>query len=298
MMVNNGGLRHPNYLVDTDWLEKNIDAPDLRIFDCSVLTEPNPDSNEGKKYPFTFKSGRARYDQGHIPGAGFIDIVEELSDKTSDIPLMMPGKKQFTKVMSAYGIGQGVRVVLYSNPGQWACRAWWMLRAFGIDAAILDGGLSKWVGERRAVSVEACTYPAAQYIAKPRAGLFVDKHEVLAAVGDEHVCTIGALPAEIFTGSSPMFFGRKGCIEGSINIPFGSLYDPVTDVLLPIERLREIFDSARAYDVGRIIAYCGSGIASSSLAYALTLLGHENVSVYDASMCEWGNDDSLPMAAS
>lgn len=297
MVMNESDFQYPEYLVDTDWLEQNIDSPDFRIFDCTVYTEPNPDPNQGKKYPFIFKSGRARYDQEHIPGAGFIDIVEDLSDKASDIPLMMPDEEKFTKVMGECGIGKGALVVLYSNPGQWACRVWWMLRSFGFDAVILDGGLNKWVEERRTVSLETCKYPTARFIPKSRAGSFVNKDEVLAAVEDESIRTICALPAEMFSGSSMMSFGRKGRIEGSISIPFNSLYDPVTDVFLNAERLHEIFGAARANDADKVITYCGSGIASSSLAYALTLLGYENVSVYDASMCEWGNDDSLPMVA-
>lgn len=297
MVVNKSGFQYPKYLVDTDWLETNIDAPDLRIFDCTVHVEPNPDLDERKKYPFIFKNGRAGYDQEHIPGAGFIDIAGDLSDPVSDLPLTMPGAKQFSSAMGACGIGNDSLVVLYSHPGQWACRVWWMLRAFGFDAVILDGGWKKWVGERRAVSVETCKYPTAEFIPKPRAGIFVSGDEVLAAVGDESTSTVCALPAEMFSGSSPMSFGRKGRIAGSINIPFDSLYDPVTDVFLHADRLREIFESAGVSGADKVIAYCGSGIASSVLAYVLTLLGHGNISVYDASMCEWGNDHSLPMAA-
>jgi len=295
--MNENGIQYPEYLVDTEWLEQNIDSPELRIFDCTVYTEPNPDPNERKKYPFIFKSGRARYDQEHIPGAGYIDIVGELSDKSSEIPLMMPGEEQFTTVMGKCGIGQDSLVVLYSNPGQWACRVWWMLRSFGFNAVILDGGWNKWTGERRAISVEDCKYPAARFISKSRAGSFVNKDEVLAAMEDDGTRTLCALPAEMYSGSSMMSFGRKGRIEGSISIPFNSLYDPITDVFLDTDRLHEVFGAARAKDADKVITYCGSGIASSSLAFALTFLGYENVSVYDASMCEWGNDESLPMVA-
>lgn len=291
------GLTLPEYLVSTDWLESNLDKPSVRVFDCSVYAEPNPDADKRKQFPFIFTSGQEKYKGEHIPGAGFIDIVGSLSDSTAEYPLMMLGKEQFAEVMGAYGIGQDARVILYSNPGQWACRVWWMLRAFGFNAAILDGGFNKWNREEREVSDSSCVYPRASFVGKKQARSFVSKDVVVEALQDKSVCTISALPAEMFSGSSAMSFGRKGHIEGSINIPFGSLYeDTGSEILLDSEQLHKIFDTARVGEAERIIAYCGSGIAASNLAFALTISGYENVSVYDASMCEWGNDPSLPMS--
>lgn len=133
-----------DYLVETDWLAKRLTEPDLRIFDCTVNAELNTDPEQSSTRPFTFESGRARYDETHIPAAGFIDILGDLSDKSSAIPMMMPPEQQFINAMEKYGIDKNSRVVLYSTTEpNWATRVWWMLRTFGFNnVAILNGGWS------------------------------------------------------------------------------------------------------------------------------------------------------------
>ena len=291
------GIRVPEYLVETDWLEQQLDAPDLRVFDCTVNVVPNPDPVQRQQFPFAYQSGRANYDQAHIPGAGFVDIPGELSDMSSPLPLMLPSKEQFTQVMSDYGVGDNTRVVLYSTTEpNWAARVWWMLRAFGFDnATILNGGWSKWKMEARPVSNEACKYAPTQFNARPRPNAFVGKDEVLAAINDDDVRIINALPSPMYTGASDVAFGRKGRIAGSVNVPFVSLHDPDTGSYLPANQLREKFDTVNTNKARKIITYCGGGIASANNAFMLTLLGYNNVAVYDGSMLEWGNDPSLPM---
>ena len=80
------------YLVETDWLEEILANEDLRIFDCTVNVELNPDphSISGQHRPFIFTSGRNSYQLAHIPGAGFIDVPGDLSNPSADLPLMMP----------------------------------------------------------------------------------------------------------------------------------------------------------------------------------------------------------------
>ena len=297
MTTFNGGFQQPQYLVETDWLEQHLDAPDLRVFDCTVIAGPSSDPVHSKKFPFAFESGRPHFDEAHIPGAGFIDLLGDLSDSSSNLPLMMPSEQQFADAMSRYGIGDGTHVVLYSSSEpMWAARMWWMLRAFGFEnAAVLNGGWAKWTAEGRPVSSAACTYSPAPFAGRFRPGSFVGKDDVLAAIGDDGVCTINALPPMMHTGAGGPVFGRKGRIAGSVNVPSGSLNDPETGTYLPAGDLREIFDTVRAGEAGRIITYCGGGIASSNNAFALALIGYDNVAVYDASMFEWGNDESLPM---
>ena len=285
------------YLVETDWLAQHRDEFDLRIFDCTVNAELNKDPEQARQFPFTFESGRAHFDEEHIPGAGFIDILGDLSDKSAPIPMMMPSEKQFTDAISRYGIDNNSRVVLYStSEPNWAARVWWMLRAFGFDnVAILNGGWSKWIAEGRPVSNQACRYTPAQFTARLRPGGFVGKDDVLGAIHDDAVRIINALPPVIHAGTDGPVFGRKGRIAGSVNVPYMALHDPDTGRYLPPEQLGEKFDSVRAGDAERVITYCGGGIASANSAFALTLLGYDNVAVYDGSMLEWGNDASLPM---
>ena len=297
MTATENGFQNPEYLVETDWLEQHLNDPDLRVFDCTVVAGPNPNPDLAKKIPFAFESGRAHFDEAHIPGAGFIDLLGDLSDRSSKLPLMMPTEEQFVDAMSRCGVGDGMRIVLYStSEPMWASRVWWMLRAFGFEgAAILNGGWAKWTAEGRPVGDESCTYTTARFTARPRSGTFVGKDDVLAGIGDKGVRIINALPPAMHTGAGGPVFWRKGRIASSVNVPTGTLHDTETGTYLPANELRKIFDAVRVDGSARIITYCGGGIASSNSAFALALLGYDNIAVYDGSMFEWGNDESLPM---
>lgn len=288
-------LQHPEYLVETDWLEDHLNDPDLRIFDCTVNATLNPDPDA--RFPFVFETGRTLFDEEHIPGAGFLNLLGELSDTTSELPFLMPSEQQFAHAMGKAGISNGSKVVLYGTAEPiWAARVWWMLHAFGFDkAAILNGGWAKWSTEGRPVSSENCAYSPGQFTTQVRPESFVHKDDVLTAIGDDNVCTVNALPPPIFAGTGGPVFGRKGRIAGSVNVPFNSLHDPDTGAYLPAKQLREKFDAVSARNAGQIITYCGSGIAASNNAFVLALLGYENVAIYDASMAEWGHDETLPM---
>jgi thiosulfate/3-mercaptopyruvate sulfurtransferase len=122
-----------------------------------------------------------------------------------------------------------------------------------------------------------------------------DKAGVLAALGAPGACVLNALTAEQHQGTGGVAYGRPGRIAGSVNVPARDLVDPATHAYLPAEALREKFAKSGALDAGRVVAYCGGGIAASSDAFVLTLLGHDGVAVYDASLSEWARDPSLPM---
>jgi len=289
--------QHPEYLVETNWLAQNLDLENLRVFDCTVNVVPNPDLELAKKIPFIYQTNLSDFEKSHIPYAGYIDIANMLSDVSSALPLMMPPEKQFVDVMSKFGVTQESRIILYSATEQnWATRLWWMLRSFGFtNAAVLNGGWGKWLAEARPVSDSACRYKTGEFIAQSDPNLFVDKDQVLSAIGKNNVRIINALPEPMYTGTSPFAFGRKGRITGSVNIPFISLLDPDTGTYLPADKLQDLFNTVDVENAERLITYCGGGVAASNDAFVLALLGYDNVSVYDGSMLEWGNDTSLPM---
>jgi thiosulfate/3-mercaptopyruvate sulfurtransferase len=107
-------------LVTTDWLSQHLDDPDLVVLDCTVRTEP------GDGGGFTNVSGRADYDGGHIPSAGFADLTGDLSDSNSPIEFAVPTPERFCSAMGALGVGDDSRVVLYDGYlSAWAARVWW-----------------------------------------------------------------------------------------------------------------------------------------------------------------------------
>jgi thiosulfate/3-mercaptopyruvate sulfurtransferase len=278
------------YLVDTGWLHAHLADPGLRILDCTVFLRRTED---GRVRP---ESGRATWAEGHIPGSGFASLVDDLSDRESPLPLMMPPAAQFAAAMSSYGVGEGTRVVLYDAAmNMWAARVWWMLRAFGFeDAAVLNGGWRKWTLERRPISTDEPEFAPAQFVARPQTGRIARKEQVLAAIGDPDTCLLNALSAEEHTGTATRV-ARPGRIPNSKNVPAGSLVDPDSHAYLSMKELRAKFAAAGATERKRVITYCGGGIAACSDALALTLLGVDGVAVYDGSMVEWAADSSLPM---
>jgi thiosulfate/3-mercaptopyruvate sulfurtransferase len=209
----------------------------------------------------------------------------------------MPSADQFAATMSRHGVGDGNRVILYcTDRVGWATRIWWMLRTFGFDhASVLNGGLDKWIAEDRPISRDVVTNPRATFTARPRPELIATKADVFGAIGDTSVRIINALTAPQFTGEGGVHYGRPGRIAGSVNVPSRDLTDDINKTFLPKDKLAELFAPAAVANADRIITYCGGGIAASVNAFALTMLGHRNVAVYDGSLSEWTKDPSAPM---
>ena len=285
------GYAHPEFLVETEWLESHLGDGDLRILDCTVFLHPLPGGD------MRAESGRTAYEQGHIPGAVFADLIDDLSDPDSRLRFTLPSASRFAEAMSRYGVGEGTRVVLYStNTPHWAARVWWMLRKFGFDdAAVLNGGWKKWTMEGRSTSTEPGSYPPARFVARPRPGLFVDKDAVRQSMTDGDKIIVNALTLEQHRGTGGNDYGRAGHIPGSVCVPTRSLLNTETDCFRPAPELRALFADAGVTGERPVITYCGGGIAASGDALALALIGIEDIAVYDASLQEWAKDESLPM---
>ena len=291
-------FQNPQYLVETDWLAEHLNDPDLRIIECNAGLPNYYEDSAGDRIEIV--SGRNDYEQGHIPGSDFVDLVRELMGQ-SDNPTMfpMPSAEQFAKVMSRHGIDEGQRVVLYDRTmNAWSARFWWMLRSFGFDGAVvLNGGWKKWCAENRPVCTTLPHLSTKKFMVKPRPELMAIKQEVLAAIDEESVCIINALGPDEFAGRGPDRYGRQGHIPSSFNVSALGLVDPQTHAYLDAETLREQFAVTGVFDKDRVITYCGGGIAGSSDAFVLTLLGVTSVALYNGSMTEWAADPLLPMEA-
>jgi thiosulfate/3-mercaptopyruvate sulfurtransferase len=261
------------------------------VLDCTVHLIPNPGA------AYTVKPARGDFETGHIPGAQFCDVVKGVSDTSEKYNFMRQAPDDFAAAMRRFGISNTTRVVTYStgNPW-WASRVWWLLREFGHDnAAVLDGGWQKWAREGRPVETgPSLARPAGTFTVQAVRGLMVGKEAVKAAIGDPGICTLNALLPSQHAGQGGNSYGRPGRIAGSINVPAAHLLDPETNTFLPPDELRRRLGAAGALD-RPVIVYCGGGIAASADALILTMLGHTDVKIYDASLSEWAKDESLPM---
>jgi thiosulfate/3-mercaptopyruvate sulfurtransferase len=273
-------------LVTARWLSEHINDSDLVVLDCTVLAQPSDDGG------FSIVNGRAHYEEGHIPTAGFADLMGDLSDGDSPFQFAVPTPERFAAAMSALGVSDDSRVVLYDASGSaWAARVWWMLRWIGFDqAALLDGGLAAWTAHGQSLSTETVDRTTGTLTVDLRPELIVDKDEVLAAIGDDSVNIIDVLSEAQYRGDMSMY-ARPGHIPGAMNVPMMSLIDE-TGRYRPVDELDELLAGDRD---ARSITYCGGGIAASANAFLMTRLGYKDVAVYTASLQEWAADESLPM---
>lgn len=273
-------------LVEPDWLEAHLDDSDLRIVDATVQV---------KLWPFPrVLSGARQFKRGHIPGAAFADLLVISNPDAPSYTFTMPSAEYFAEHMSQLGIDNGVRVVLYdARENMWAARLWWMLRYFGFDnAAVLNGGWKAWRLENRPVSTEPSCNPPASFTARVRPELLVGKEAVLRAIDDTGTCIVSALGRRQHRGERNEY-GRRGHIPGARNVTAWEILDRETMRYRPIEELRELFRSM--LDTQQVITYCGGGVAASSDAFILHVLGHRNVAVYDGGLIEWCADRTLPL---
>ncbi len=280
----------PEYLVTTDWLARHLNDSDVRVLDCSTHLPPLPDFSLYEVVP-----GRADFEKAHIPGASFVDIEHEVSTPHPRLHFMLPDAERFAAAMAALGIGDDTLVVTYSTASHWwATRMWWMLRVFGHDrAAVLDGGFQKWQAEARPTeSGLAQPRILARFTPRMRPELVAHREDVLAALDNPDVCTVNALRAEQHAGTGGVHYGRRGHIAGSTNIP-AALHVRPDNTFKSADELGAMF--APALKAPQVIAYCGGGIAATSAALVLAMLGYDAVKVYDNSLTEWAADPSLPM---
>ena len=273
-------------LVTAEWLSEHLNDSNLVVLDCTILVQPSEDGD------FSVVNGRAHYEEGHIPTAGFADLMGDLSDGDSPFQFAVPTPERFAAAISALGVSDDSRVVLYDASGSaWAARVWWMLRWIGFDqAALLDGGLAAWTAHGQSLSKESVDRPAGSLTVDLRPELMVGKDEVLAAIGDDSVSIIDALSEAQYRGEISMY-ERPGHIPGATNVPMMSLIDE-TGRYRPLDELDELLVGDRD---ARSITYCGGGIAASANAFLMTRLGYKDVAVYTASLQEWAADESLPM---
>jgi thiosulfate/3-mercaptopyruvate sulfurtransferase len=281
---------YPNYLISTEELADSLETdPDrLRIFDVTVDLVPSPPG-------YKAVSGLEDYEKEHIPGAVFIDLVRDLSDTSSPVVFTCPGEETLQSAYRGYGINADSQVVFYSTGHMmWATRAWWMLHSCGHkNVAVLDGGFANWRREGRPLTDEVSAAQPGDLEVSLNAARWADKHQVATAINDAATCTINALSPGVYSGEADMHYGRRGHIENSKNVHYDEILNE--GCFRSADELKTLFSDKGVLDKPRVIAYCGGGISATIDALALTLIGHDNVAVYDGSMSEWVMDENLPL---
>ena len=274
-------------IVSTDWLADHLRDPDLRVADVRWYLDPA-------------RRGRDAYAAGHIPGAVFLDVEADLSAPGGGRGSPRgrhpwPSEEQVARVIGGAGIGPGVRVVAYDDQsGAIAARLWYLLQAHGHqDAAVLDGGIVKWIAEGRALETATPPPRTAQFVARLRPGAVVEKQDL--ATADRQVLMLDARAADRYRGDAEPIDPRAGHIPGAKSAPFaGNLTPGPIPVFLPPAALRKRY-AALGAEASPPIVYCGSGVTACHDLLALAAAGLSG-SLYAGSWSEWSADPGLPVA--
>jgi thiosulfate/3-mercaptopyruvate sulfurtransferase len=208
--------------------------------------------------------GRVLYLAGHVPGASFLDVDDDLSAPPGERgrhPL--PSAERFAEAASRAGIGRGVFVVAYGTAGG-AERLWWLLRHFGHDdVSVLAGGIESWLGP---LVSGAETIASAEFMPQPRSGDTIDAAELAGRLDDPALVLVDARVPARFRGEPNPVDRIPGRIPGAVNAPWN-------------EPLPELPD-------GEVVAYCGSGVTASVVLHRLALASREG-RLYAGSWSEW-----------
>jgi len=266
-----------NPLITPSWLAGRLHDPGVIILDATlppVGVTPPVDT-------------RARYVATHLPGAIFFDI-EQLSDRSSPLPHMLPTPDVFSRSLSALGIGNHMAIIIYEQEGVFSGpRAWWMLKTFGAESVfLLDGGLRGWIEAGLPTeSGDVSRTPAAFHAKLDQNAVkdFSQMQQMIAAHGQ----ILDARSAGRFTGAlpEPRPGISSGHMPGATSIPFTELAEGGR--LKPAEELRRLF-AEKGVDIEQLITTtCGSGVTAAVIALGLELAGARQVSLYDGSWAEY-----------
>jgi thiosulfate/3-mercaptopyruvate sulfurtransferase len=246
--------------------------------------------------PPSGRTGVAEFRRGHIPGAVFFDI-DKIADLDTDLPHMLPKPDALAKAMSALGLGDGMRFVVYDALGLYAAaRVWWMLRAYGVeDVRILEGGLPKWIKEGRPLeSGDARLRPSRPFTPRLDESFIASLDEVRAALKNGSAQVVDARSADRFRGEAPEPRPglKSGHMPGSINLPFVEIVEHGR--LKSADALKATF-AAHKVDLSKpVITSCGSGVTAAIMALAVEEAGGTVEGLYDGSWAEWGGRDDCP----
>jgi thiosulfate/3-mercaptopyruvate sulfurtransferase len=273
-------------LVAPEELARHLDDPDWIVMDTRHdLMNP--------------AKGPQLYAQGHIPGAYFVHLDEDLSGektgKNGRHPL--PGIHDFARRINERGVTPDTQVVIYDDiGGNYAVRLWWMLRWLGHErVALLDGGLPLWQKEGRPITTDVPAPRTGSFVPRPQLGATVDVHFVERFSQDPSIRLLDARAAERFQGLKEPIDPVAGHIPGAIN-RFWQQNLAADGRFKSSQQLRAEFDALLGADAERTVHTCGSGVTACHNAFAMELAGLPPGRLYPGSWSEWCSDPARPVA--
>lgn len=272
-------------LVSTNWVYKNLENRKLVILDCSW------------HMPHEKRNAKKEYNKKHIKNAYFFDI-DKISDMETNLPHMLPSRRRFEEKVKNFGINQSSLIVAYDVKGIFSSpRVWWMFKYFGHkNVFVLNGGLKKWLKEKKPVTNKKTSYKKGNFISRLSKEFLVTKNEVLESINKKNSLTFDARYKDRFNGKvkEPRKRVRSGHIPKSNNIYWGNVINS-KGTLVSKKKISNLFNKFNIKNK-KIITSCGSGITACILSLSLLHRLKIHSSVYDGSWNEWGQNKKLPIS--
>ncbi|MDT4288189.1 sulfurtransferase [Methylomonas sp. MO1] len=274
-------------LVSTDILAANLNNPDWRIFDCRFsLAEVT--------------AGHKAYRQGHIPGARYADLNQDLSSPvrsyTGRHPL--PDFALLGKKLGEWGVNNRSQIVVYDDAGgAFAGRMWWLLRTMGhTQVAVLDGGFARWQKQDLPVTTALPKITASQFRVYLDNKEWLDAEQVANGLATRKITLIDARTPERFYGWQEPIDPVGGHVPKALNRPLQTNLDK-SGLFLPADQLRQQLSAlVTPYPAEHVVHMCGSGVTACHNLLAMEIAGLSGSKLYAGSWSEWITNRNRPVA--
>jgi thiosulfate/3-mercaptopyruvate sulfurtransferase len=270
-------MSHPTNLVEPNWLVAHLDDPNIVVVDCRfALMEPD--------------KGRQQYEAGHIPGAYYLDLNQDLSSPVQKHggrhPL--PDWGAFVAKLEAIGVSSEppTLVVAYDDSRYaFASRLWWLLKYLGHDAvAVLNGGLQGWQRQGYELSQAMPEAAVGQFTPNPQPDWIVDIDTVRQRKDQPGVMLVDAREPSRYRGEQEPIDPVAGSIPGAVNYFW-------QDVSEGEGRMRSQADLAAHWsaldDAEEVIVYCGSGVTACVNLLSCAIAGKPIGKLYVGGWSDW-----------
>jgi thiosulfate/3-mercaptopyruvate sulfurtransferase len=272
-------------LISADELLERASDPALRRVDVRFdLSDP--------------EAGRRAYRAGHLPGAVYLHLDEDLSGPLRPDGIggrhPLPDPHELARRLGRAGVGDAHEVVVYDDAGgAMAGRLWWLLHWIGRPRVrVLDGGLAAWTAAGGALSDAPASPEPARSTADPQAAMVASAEEVRDLAGRDDVFLVDARAPERYRGEAEPLDRRAGHVPGARNRPFAGNLEGGR--FRAPEALRARF--APAEQARHTVVYCGSGVTAAHDALAMALAGLAMPRLYAGSWSDWSSRDGWPAA--
>src|SRR5690606_12968910 len=276
-----GAVAQEGPLVTADWLQQNLDDPNVRVFEVSV--DPGV------------------YERGHVPGALNLSWHSDLVDT---VRRDIISRENFEALLQTSGVDSDDTIVLYGDNNNWFA-AWgaWVFDIYGFsDVKLLDGGRKYWEAQGLPLDTATPEYAASDITVadelRPLRARLVDVLEVVEGDAPGQLIDIRGpkeYSGEIFAPEGVQELSvRAGHIPGAVNVPWGTIVNE-DGTFKPADEIRDIYAAVGIDGSKPIISYCRIGERSSPTWFALSRILGYDVKNYDGSWTEYGNSVGVPI---